>query len=184
MIDEKQCTKLSKFLSLVLRHKPQEIGIRLDSNGWVSVTELLEKMNSYGKAIDFETLEIILETNNKKRFRFNEDKTRIRANQGHSVTVDLGYKAKMPPAILYHGTANKNVASIYKSGIKKANRHHVHLSKDIETAISVGQRHGQVVVFEILSGEMMKEGFEFYESDNGVWLTDAIPARFIREAEK
>lgn len=184
MIDKKYHTKLSKFLSLVLRHKPEEIGIDLDSNGWTDVNSLIEKMNSYGKHIDFETLEVILETNNKKRFSFNEDKSLIRANQGHSIEIDLGYKNCIPPKILFHGTGAKYVDNIYKTGIKKKNRHHVHLSKDIETALSVGQRHGKPVIFEIFAEEMAKEGFEFFESENGVWLTDEIPVTFIRKIEK
>lgn len=160
MIERKYHTKLSKFLSLVLRHKPEEIGIQLDANGWTDVNVLLEKMNAYGKQIDFETLEVILEINNKKRFGFNEDKSLIRANQGHSVEIDLGYKTKIPPKRLFHGTGAKYVDRIYKTGIKKKNRHHVHLSKDVETALSVGQRHGKPVIFEILTDEMTKEGFE------------------------
>ncbi len=184
MIDTKHHTKLSKFLSLVLRHKPEEIGLELDPNGWTNVEELILKMNQYGKQIDFETLEVILETNNKKRFRFNEDKSLIRANQGHSIEIDLGYVPKIPLAILYHGTGAKYVDSIYKQGIKKKNRHHVHLSKDIETAKSVGQRHGKPVIFEIMTDDMVKEGFEFFESENGVWLTDEVPVRFIRKIEK
>ncbi len=181
MIDKKYHTKLSKFLSLVLRHKPGEIGIELDSNGWTDINTLIEKMNSYGKQIDIETLEVILETNNKNRFSFNEDKSLIRANQGHSIEIDLGYTTKIPPMRLFHGTGAKYVDSIYKTGIKKKNRHHVHLSKDVETALSVGQRHGKPVIFEVLADEMTKEGFKFYESENGVWLTDEIPIRFIRE---
>ncbi len=183
MIDKKYHTKLSRFLSLVLRHKPEEIGIKLDPNGWTNVTILISKMNSYGKNIDVETLEEILKTNNKKRFSFNEDKSLIRANQGHSIDIDLGYKTKIPPKKLFHGTAAKYVDSIYKTGIKKKNRHHVHLSKDFKTALSVGQRHGKPVVFEILTGQMIKEGFEFYESENGVWLTDEVPVKFIRKLE-
>jgi len=184
MIEKKYHTKLSKFLSLVLRHKPEEIGIELDSNGWTAVNELIEKMNVYGKHIDFDTLEVILETNNKKRFSFNEDRSLIRANQGHSIEIDLGYKTKIPPKRLFHGTGAKYVDSIYKTGIKKKDRHHVHLSKDMETALSVGQRHGKPVIFEILTEEMTKEGFEFYESENGVWLTDEIPVRFITKIEE
>ncbi len=184
MIDKKYYTKLSKFLSLVLRHKPEEIGIELDSNGWTDVKSLIEKMNSYGKHIDIETLEVILETNNKKRFSFNKNKSLIRANQGHSLEIDLGYKTKTPPNRLFHGIGAKYVDSICKTGIKKKNRHHIHLSKDLETALLVGQRHGKPVIFEILTEEMTNEGFKFYESENGVWLTDEVPVRFIRKVEK
>src|SRR5690606_14174746 len=112
MIDKNYHTKLSKFLSLILRHRPEEIGIRLDSNGWTNVDELIEKMNAYSRHIDFETLEIILETNNKKRFSFNEDKSLIRASQGHSIEIDLGYTNQKPPEILFHGTSEKSVKSI------------------------------------------------------------------------
>lgn len=183
MTDKNSYTQLSKFLSLVLRHKPEEVGIELDPNGWTNVKELIQKMNSHGKQIDLETLEIIIETNNKRRFSFNGDKSLVRANQGHSVEVDLGYSTKVPPKKLFHGTGAKYVESIYETGIQKRNRHHVHLSKDVETAISVGQRHGKAVIFEILSHEMFKEGFEFFESENGVWLTDEIPVRFMRRIE-
>lgn len=183
MIDKKQHTKLSRFLSLVLRHKPEEIGLNLDTNGWADVKELITKMNAYGKAIDFETLELIIDTNDKKRFSLSEDKTRIRANQGHSIKIDLGYEAKIPPAVLYHGTGSKFVDSIYKSGIKKKNRHHVHLSPDIATARTVGQRHGQPVIFEVATGLMHKEGFVFYESENGVWLTEEVPVRFLKKVD-
>lgn len=181
MIDKKHHTKLSKFLSLVLRHKPEEIGIELDLNGWTDVKTLIEKMNASGKHIDLETLKVIIETNTKKRFSFNKDKSLIRASQGHSIKIDLGYKTKTPPSRLFHGTGAKYVDSIFKTGIKKKNRHHVHLSKDVETALSVGQRHGKPVIFEILSDTMSTEGYEFYESENGVWLTDEIPVRFIRK---
>lgn len=175
-------TRLSKFLSLVLRHKPEEIGLELDSQGWADVQDLLVKMNAKRKNINFETLEDIVATNNKKRFAFNDDKTLIRASQGHSVTIELGYEPKMPPEILYHGTASKNVDGIYELGIKKGSRHHVHLSKDIKTASAVGQRHGKPVIFEIAAQEMHKEGYLFYESENGVWLTEEVPVRFLRKA--
>lgn len=172
--------KLSKYLSLVLRHKPEALGITLDTNGWTDVKVLLEKMNSTGKKIGIDTLKTIVETNNKKRFTFNEDFTLIRANQGHSIEVDLGFKPKTPPEILYHGTGDKNVESILKEGLHKRNRQHVHLSKDVETARNVGQRHGKPVIFEIQTEDMLRDGFEFYESKNGVWLTDAVPVKYIR----
>ncbi len=156
MIDKKIYVKHSKFLSLVLRHKPEEIEIKLDVNGWVNVETLIAKMNAHGKQMDIKTLEHIVETNNKKRFSFNTDKSLIRANQGHSIVVDLAYKPTKPPKTLFHGTGIKNVDSIYETGIKKKNRHHVHLSKDIETALAVGQRHGKPVIFEILSEELIK----------------------------
>lgn len=179
MSNQKQHTKLSKFLSLVLRHKPDTIGLTLDTNGWANVDELMAKMNAYGKPIDLETLEAIVATNNKKRFAFNSDQTRIRANQGHSIDVNLGYQAKVPPAVLYHGTASRFVDNIFKSGIQKMDRHHVHLSKDLETALTVGKRHGKPVIFEVLADQMVNDGFAFYESDNGVWLTGEVPVKYL-----
>ena len=183
MIDKKYHTKLSKFMSLVLRHKPEEIGIVLDANGWTAVNDLMAGMNSYGKEIDFETLELIVRTNSKQRFAFNGDKSMIRANQGHSIGVDLGFTPKNPPAILYHGTGAGFVGSIYKAGIRKMKRDHVHLSPDVETAVSVGQRHGKPVVFEILTADMVNDGFSFYEAENGVWLTAEVPVKYIRKIE-
>lgn len=179
MINEKSHTKLSKFLSLVLRHKPETIGISLTEHGWVGTQTLIKKMNEYGVQIDFETLSIIVATNNKKRFGFNEDESKIRANQGHSLDIDLGYVQKTPPDILYHGTAQKNIDSIFKIGLEKRNRHLVHLSKDIETAYKVGQRHGKPVILKILAKQMYEDNFKFFESENKVWLTDNVPPRYI-----
>lgn len=172
--------KHSKFLSLVLRHKPQTIGIELDENGWTSVEDLIDKMNAKGRRIDFETLQLVVEADNKTRYSFNEDKSKIRANQGHSVQIDLDYKPTLPPDILYHGTAARFVDSILKTGLEKRNRHHVHLSADLETASAVGNRHGKLVIFEVLAGKMHANGFEFFVSDNGVWLTDQVPVDYLR----
>ncbi|MBL6447901.1 RNA 2'-phosphotransferase [Fulvivirga sp. 29W222] len=179
MINEKKQTELSKFLSLVLRHKPETIGLELDPEGWADVKELFEKMNAHRKPIDMEVLEVIVENNNKKRFRFNEDKTRIRASQGHSISIDLGYEKIEPPEVLYHGTASKNIDNILKTGLTKGSRHHVHLSLDIETAINVGQRHGKPVVLNIRARAMHNDGLHFYRSDNGVWLTESVPVQYI-----
>lgn len=183
MINERLHTKLSKFLSLVLRHKPEIIGISLSEQGWVDTEALIQKMNEYGKQIDLETLSSIVDTNNKKRFGFNDDKSKIRANQGHSLDINLGYVPKIPPDILYHGTARKNIKSIFKIGLKKRNRHQVHLSKDIETAFKVGQRHGKPVVLKILAKEMHQGGFKFFESENKVWLTDNVPIEYLTKNE-
>ena len=177
--NKKSQKKLSKFLSLILRHRPHIIGISLTEKGWTDTQTLIERMNANGRTIDMETLCTIVETNDKKRYAFNEDKSLIRANQGHSVKVNLGYQEKTPPTTLYHGTAKKNLDSIFKTGIVKRNRHQVHLSSTKETAIKVGQRHGKPVVLIVLSEEMHKEGFTFYESDNGVWLTDHVPVKFL-----
>lgn len=180
MISEKENTRISKFLSLVLRHKPETIGIELDENGWTDVSVLLGKLHQNDFSIDLEILKHVVATNSKSRFAFNDRFDKIRANQGHSVEIQLGYMAQRPPAILYHGTGEKSVEAIRKSGLLKMERHHVHLSADRETAIKVGQRHGKPFVFEVLAERMFLEQFEFYLSDNGVWLTDHVPAIFLR----
>ena len=169
----------SKFLSLVLRHKPDTIGIVLDRNGWVSVEELLAKSADYGLRLSRTELEEIVETNDKKRFAFSEDKTRIRANQGHSVEVELELEAAEPPERLFHGTVERFLGSIRTEGLKKMNRHHVHLSKDKETAEKVGDRRGEAIILTISSGDMFKDGYTFYLSENRVWLTDTVPVKYI-----
>lgn len=179
--EKKAHTNLSKLLSLILRHKPQTIGIELSKDGWTDTTVLIQKINEHGYPLNFETLVTIVETNNKKRFAFNEDRSKIRANQGHSLKVDLEYQPKSPPAELYHGTAEKYLDSIYETGLEKRNRLHVHLSKDVETAYKVGEGHGKPVTLKILAKQMHANGFVFYESDNGVWLTDEVPVKYIRE---
>ncbi|MBS9775622.1 MAG: RNA 2'-phosphotransferase [Fusobacterium sp.] len=178
-MNETKFLKLSKFISLVLRHKPEQIGISLDKNGWANTNELIEKIKQTKREIDLEILEEIVKKDNKTRFVFNEDKSKIRANQGHTVKIDLGYEVKEPPEFLYHGTATKFIESIKEVGIQKKNRHHVHLSKDIETATMVGKRHGEVVILKIFAKEMNKAGNLFYESDNGVWLVDEVPTKFF-----
>ena len=180
MINEKQNIKISKFLSLVLRHKPETIQIQLDDNGWVSVSELIEKMNNNGNEIDLEVLKYVVKTNSKKRFAFNDDKTKIRASQGHSLQIDLKYKSINPPDKLYHGTSERFLDSILKNGIEKRNRQHVHLSSDFETALKVGQRHGKPVILEIQTEMMKKDGHKFYLSENKVWLTDYVPNEYIK----
>ena len=181
MISEKQITHISKFLSLVLRHQPETIGIELDQNGWTDVDTLLKNSNSYGIKIDKETLNHIVETNSKKRFAFNETFDRIRASQGHSVEIELGYTSQKPPEILYHGTGEKSVQSILETGLEKQSRQQVHLSADIETAIKVGQRHGKPFVFKVFAEQMINDKFEFFISDNGVWLTDNVPTKYLKQ---
>jgi putative RNA 2'-phosphotransferase len=171
--------KTSKFLSLILRHNPEKIGIKLDENGWTDVKELIIKLGTKGHKINLDNLKWVVENNNKKRFAFNEDYSKIRANQGHSVEIDLKYEPKQPPDYLYHGTATKNLSSILTNGLQKQNRHHVHLSVEKETAINVGSRHGNPVVLIIKSKEMHEKGIKFYLSDNGVWLVDEILPEFI-----
>jgi putative RNA 2'-phosphotransferase len=181
MIGEKQNTKISKFLSLVLRHKPETIGISLDENGWTDVDTLIKNVNASGTFLTPAILKYVVETNSKKRFAFSDDFKMIRASQGHSINVELGYEPKKPPVILYHGTAEIFINSILKTGLEKRKRHHVHLSSDVETARKVGERHGKVVVLEVLSGQMHEAGFEFFISENGVWLTDHVPAEYLRK---
>ncbi|MBR9859403.1 RNA 2'-phosphotransferase [bacterium] len=176
--------QISKLLSLVLRHSPETIGIELDQQGWTNVNHLITKVNEYGTEIKLDQLKAVVANSDKQRFSFNEDGTKIRANQGHSVPIDLGFIAKNPPPFLYHGTATKNKESILQFGLKKQARHHVHLSKDIETAVRVGQRHGKPIIFKISTKLMLEKGHEFYESANGVWLTEAVPAEFLIILEK
>jgi putative RNA 2'-phosphotransferase len=169
--------KLSKTLSYVLRHRPDSIGISLDKAGWCSIDELLLKLNASGTAIDRATLDRIVAADKKGRYSISEEK--IRANQGHSVEVDLGYKAKKPPAVLYHGTVGQFIDTIMKKGLNKMKRHHVHMSPDVETANVVGARRGKPVILSIDSGRMDADGFRFFLSDNGVWLTDEVPAKYL-----
>lgn len=174
-MNEKTVKKTSKFLSYVLRHNPEKLDLTLDAQGWVSVAELLSKLNN----VSMEELEYVVANNNKKRFAFNETKTQIRANQGHSIKIDLAYSPIKPPEFLYHGTATKYIYSIKKSGIIKGNRHHVHLSADLDTAKNVGQRHGKPVILIVKSKAMYEAGHEFFLSENGVWLTDFVSNEFI-----
>jgi len=170
---------ISKLLSLVLRHKPETIGLQLDANGWAKVDELIQKINESGTAVDAATIDLVVETNDKKRFAFNEDKTQIRASQGHSIEVELNLKPLLPPDILYHGTADRFLESILKTGLTKQQRQHVHLSETLTTARAVGARHGNPVILNIHAKAMAAAGFLFYLSDNGVWLVDFVPVQYI-----
>lgn len=171
----------SKFLAYVLRHAPHSIGLALDENGWASVEELLARCTEAGKTLDRATLEHIVRTNNKKRFTLSPDGLRIRAAQGHSIEVALGLAPLPPPSILYHGTATRFLHSILQEGLKPGSRRQVHLSSDPDTALAVGQRHGKPYVLRVAAGEMHKRGIEFFCADNGVWLTDHVPAEFIED---
>ena len=171
--------RISKYLSLVLRHQPESIGISLDENGWTNVDSLLNKLQRKFRGIDLNLLKEVVATNDKKRFAFNEDETLIRANQGHSVKIDFGYIEKEPPAFLYHGTVPKFMREIKLKGLLKMSRHHVHLSFERETAFKVGSRRGVPTILTVKSGEMHQNGFAFYQSENGVWLTEHVPPKFI-----
>jgi putative RNA 2'-phosphotransferase len=181
-MNDKQIKGLSKYLSYLLRHHPEKINLHLDDYGWADVNELIEKVNansSTSNTLTFSILEEVVANNNKKRFTFNEDKTKIRASQGHSIEIKLGYEAVEPPEFLYHGTATRFLDGIKKDGLKKMSRHHVHLSQEKSTASNVGQRHGKLVILIINSKAMHEAGHEFFVSENGVWLTDHVPVEFI-----
>ncbi len=169
---------LGKFISLILRHKPQVAGLTLDEHGWANVDELLAGVNKK-HPMTMADLEYVVANNNKKRFSFNEDKTKIRANQGHSINVDVELEEAEPPAVLYHGTGEKHVASILEQGLKPMTLLYVHLSKDIETAKNVGSRHGKPVIFTVDCAAMRRDGYVFYLSKNGVWLTKSVPSHYI-----
>ena len=166
-------------MSLILRHKPETIGISLDEHGWANVGELIDGIAKTHK-FNMDILEEIVRTDNKQRYSFNEDKTLIRANQGHSIPVDVELEMQEPPKYLYHGTGEKYLNSIDEQGLIPKSRLYVHLSSDIDTAIKVGSRHGKPVVYRVWSGLMQKEGYEFYKSVNGVWLTKVVPTKYIK----
>ncbi len=169
----------SKFLSYVLRHAPESIGIELDSQGWVSVDDLLRQAAKAGHTLSRGQLQEIVDTNEKKRFTLSEDGSRIRAAQGHSVAVDLGLESREPPAMLYHGTATRFLESITNEGLKPGSRQKVHLSLDEATAVMVGQRHGKPMVLKVDSARMYADGLEFWQAENGVWLTDTVPPQYL-----
>lgn len=174
-----QNKNLSKFLSLVLRHKPEVLDLNMDKNGWVDLDELLEKLNASGKKVTLEKIQEVVATNQKQRFKIDEINNRIRANQGHSINVDVELEEKTPPPILYHGTAIKHIEIIRKEGLKKMSRQHVHLSQDYETAIKVGGRHGKPIILKIDCNKMIDYGFKFFLSENKVWLTDSVDVKYI-----
>lgn len=173
-------TQTSKFISLILRHQPEVIGITLDEHGWADVEELIAGV-SRTHPLTMELLEEIVDTDEKQRYSFNEDKTLIRANQGHSIPVDVELPELKPPAVLYHGTGGKYVPSIDRQGLLPKSRLYVHLSADRETAVQVGRRHGVPVVYTVQAEEMSKAGYPFYRSVNGVWLTKTVPAEYLRK---
>lgn len=171
--------KASKFLSLVLRHNPRKIGLTLDDQGWAEVDALLAGLKDNGRTLSREDLMQVVTNNSKKRFALSEDGKRIRASQGHSVDVELGYKASAPPSMLFHGTVDKFLDAIREQGLLKMKRHHVHLSTDRETAEKVGQRRGKPVILQVYAEMMVMDGHEFFVSANGVWLTESVLPRYL-----
>lgn len=179
-MDKREEKFISKKLSYILRHHPESAGIKLDENGWANLDELIVNVNKQIKGIlSFEIIKELVENNDKQRFTFNDNFTKIRANQGHSVKIDLKLDEINPPEFLFHGTATKNIDSIIENGINKGNRLHVHLSKDIETASKVGQRHGKLVLLKIRTKEMYEDKIKIYLSKNGVYLVDFVDKKYI-----
>ncbi|MCA1378417.1 MULTISPECIES: RNA 2'-phosphotransferase [unclassified Bradyrhizobium] len=172
-------TQLSKFLSLVLRHQPETIGLVLDSHGWASIDDLIAKANAAGTKFGRDDLLRVVAESDKKRFSLSPGTDRIRAAQGHSVSVELGLAPQEPPSILYHGTATRFVEAILSEGLKPQARQQVHLSSDEATAQRVGQRHGKPHIFKVDAGSMNAKGFKFFRAENGVWLTDHVPPEFL-----
>lgn len=172
-------TKVSKYISLILRHKPEEIGIALDEHGWANVDELVKGVSGNYPGFCIDILKEIVRTDEKQRYSFNEDYTLIRANQGHSIPVDVELEECEPPEYLYHGTGQKYVESIRELGLIPKSRLYVHLSADEDMAANVGKRHGQPFVYRVRAGEMCRDGFAFYQSKNGVWLTKEVPVKYL-----
>lgn len=173
-IDDKRLNEISKYISLILRHKPEEIGISLDEHGWANVEELIK-----GIGINFETLQTIVNADEKSRYSFNNDKTKIRANQGHSISVDVELEEKEPPDFLFHGTAKKFMRSINENGLIPKSRLYVHLTDDIDMAKKVGVRHGELIIYRIDAKKMADTGIKFYKSVNNVWLTKKVDKQYL-----
>jgi putative RNA 2'-phosphotransferase len=180
-MNNSRLVKISKYLSKHLRHEPERIGLKLAPGGWVSVDELLAACKNHSFPINRAELNEVVANNDKKRFSFDATDTLIRANQGHSVEIDLQLEAVVPPDVLYHGTGHGAVEAILCEGLRKMSRHHVHLSTDIITAKKVGTRHGRPVVFTVDAAAMHEEGYTFYCSENGVWLVDNVPPKYLRQ---
>lgn len=179
--EERRLERISKFISMILRHRPEVIGITLDKHGWADVNELIKGINETGEEVEFskDTLETIVKTDKKQRYSFSQDKTLIRANQGHSIPVDVELEKKEPPKVLYHGTGSRFVKSIQEQGLLPMERLYVHLSTDVETATNVGKRHGTPVIFKVNAEQMQKDSYDFFQSVNGVWLTKEVPAKYL-----
>lgn len=179
-MDERRPVRISRYLSKYLRHQPESLGLELAPGGWVGVEALLTQSARHGFEITRAELEDVVARNDKQRFALDASGTRIRANQGHSVAVDLELERATPPPVLYHGTGHRTVGSILRAGLRKMRRHHVHLSGDVATARRVGARHGRPVVFAVDAAAMQRAGHAFCRSANGVWLVDSVPPEFLR----
>lgn len=173
-------TNLSKLMSYVLRHHPEELGITLDKNGWVDLKNFTQSLQSRDKTISVDKVREVVESCEKQRFSIDETQQKIRANQGHSIQVDLQLRAQQPPDILYHGTVDRFLDSILRVGLLPQQRHHVHLTESLNTAKSVGARRGRAIILEIETGELVSNGAQFYLSENQVWLIDHVPAQYIK----
>jgi len=178
-MDRAELTALSKFLSFVLRHQPDAIGVELDANGWIAIDRLLAACATHGKPMTRAGLEEVVATSPKQRFAISPDGLKIRANQGHSIEVDLAYEPALPPEELFHGTVASVLAMIRERGLLKMARHHVHLSPDRETARLVATRRGAAVILEVAAGRMHRDGHVFYRSANGVWLVEHVPPDYL-----
>lgn len=183
MMDDQRRIRVSKFLSKHLRHQPERLGLTLQAGGWVAIDDFLTACARQRFPIDHSELTEIVATSDKQRFAFDPTGLLIRANQGHSVDVDLQLEALAPPALLYHGTGTGTVDAILRTGLVRMARHHVHLSADVATALKVGARHGRPVVFQVDAAALQRDGFTFYRSANGVWLIDAVPPAYLRLAD-
>jgi putative RNA 2'-phosphotransferase len=179
MTQNTKLTTISKFMSLVLRHQPEKIGLALDAAGWASVDDLLARAAAHGRGISRDELNEVVATSDKRRFALSDDGTRIRANQGHSVEVDLGLAPVAPPAVLLHGTASRFVDSILRTGLERRSRHHVHLTESPAIGEAVGRRYGKAVILRVAASTMAAQGYVFFRSANDVWLVEAVPPQFI-----
>ncbi len=182
IIVSKNNTNISKFLSYILRHQPETIGLSLDKEGWAVIDDLILCSAKKGYVLDYTLIRNIVDNNDKKRFTISDDGLRLRASQGHSSQqVNIDYKEKVPPRFLYHGTTKRFLPTIREQGLFPMSRQYVHLSLDEHTAILVGQRHGKPVLLKIRALHMYEQGFKFYQADNGVWLSEQVPPEFIQE---